>query len=374
MIRILHSVSNMDRAGIETMLMNYYKSIDRKQIQFDFLCNKKKIGAYDKEIKKLGGNVYYSPGFNPIKIFKYIRFLKQIKLQNPDLKIIHAHNAALSAYTLFCAKKAGFNIRIAHSHSTQIPSKKKIKIFDLKWLYKNLLKRFVVHESTCNIACGEEAGKFLFKNKKYEVINNAIFTNNFKYNELNRKKIRTKYGVLDDEILIGHVGRFNNVKNHDFIIELFDQLLKSNEKKYKLILIGDGELKNQIINKVNKFKLSEKVMFVENCSNVNEYYSAMDIFVLPSKFEGIPVVGIEAQNSTLKCIFSDKISNEVKISDFVTFHSIDRENSIEEWIEEINNYTNIERKNAKNGIFREYDVDSNSKKLVKIYLKLLSNK
>ena len=106
MIRILHSVSNMNRAGIETMLMNYYRTIDKEKIQFDFLCNKKEIGAYDEEIKKLGGNVYYSPGFNPIKIFKYIKYLKKIKKEeNPDIKIIHAHNAALSAYTLFCAKK-----------------------------------------------------------------------------------------------------------------------------------------------------------------------------------------------------------------------------------------------------------------------------
>ena len=367
MIRVLHSVSNMDRAGIETMLMNYYRSIDREKIQFDFLCNKKKIGAYDEEIKKLGGNVYYSPGFNPIKIFEYIKLLKKIKEDNPDIKIIHAHNAALSAYTLYCAKKAGFDIRIVHSHSTKIPSTKKIKIFDLKWIYKKILKKFVTRNSTYNIACGTDAGIFLFKNKKFEIINNSIIVHNFKFNDSIRCKIRNKYAISNNEIVIGHIGRFNIVKNHTFIIDLFNELYKYDKKNYKLMLIGDGELKKSIINKVEKLNLVDNVFFVDSCPNANEYYNAMDIFVLPSKFEGIPVVGIEAQISGLKCIFSNKISQESKISECVKFLPIDNNNSIDNWKKEIINLKNSDRKKVDYSLFQDYNVEQSVNKLEKIY-------
>ena len=367
MIRILHSVSNMDRAGIETMLMNYYKNIDKSRIQFDFLCNKKVIGAYDEEIKKLGGKVYYSPGFNPVKIRKYIDFLKKIKEDDPNVKIIHAHNAALSAYTLFCAKKAGFDIRIAHSHSTKTPSNKKIKLFDLKWIYKVILKPFVCKFSTLNIACGNDAGKFLFGKNKYIIIPNAINIQKFRFDNNFRHNIRKKYNISDNEIVIGHIGRFNTVKNHIFIINLFNDLNDCYPNKYKLLLIGDGELKKTIIEKVRSLNLQDNVIFVDSCSNANEYYSAMDIFVLPSKFEGIPVVGIEAQISGLKCIFSNKISSEAKISDRVAFLSINKKESIDNWKKEIVKFKNTDRKKINNNIFLEYDVNQSVKKIEDIY-------
>lgn len=371
MIRVLQSVSNMDRAGIETMLMNYYRSVDKNQIQFDFLCNKSKIGAYDEEIKNLGGNIYYSPGFNPLKIRKYISFLKDIRTKN-NIDIIHAHNAALSAYTLFCAKKAGFKIRIAHSHSTKIPSNKRICFFDPKWLYKKILKKFVTFESTYNIACGTEAGRFLFGNKKFDIINNSIFIQNFQFNKLHRSKIRKYYNISDDMILIGHIGRFNIVKNHKFIIDLFKRICENDKSKYKLILIGDGELKEKIVKYAESLAIADNLIVLNSCSNVNEFYSAMDIFVLPSKFEGIPVVGIEAQVSGLKCIFSKNVSREAKISNTVTFLSINKKESLKLWEQEILSFKRRNRINIETENFGEYDVENCANELVNIYKKLLN--
>lgn len=370
MIRVLQSVSNMDRAGIETMLMNYYRNTDRTKIQYDFLCNKNEKGAYDDEIIKLGGKVYYSPGFNPFKIFQYINFLRKIKEENEDMNIIHSHNAALSSYTLLCAKLAGFNIRIAHSHSTKTPSSKKIKLLDIKWIYKTLLKNFVTLFSVKNIACGEEAGNFLFGKKKFEVIRNCIDIKKFEYSVNNRNKIRKKYGISNNEIVIGHVGRYNVVKNHKFIIEMFSKLLEKKDS-FKLILIGDGELKEKIILYARELSVDDKIIFVDSIPNVNEFYSAMDIFILPSKFEGIPVVGIEAQAAGLKCLFSNRISKESKITDSTSFLEI-KSNCVSDWVESINSFI-IEDRAINIDVFKEYDIIQNANKLNSIYMELLKN-
>lgn len=354
-IRILQCVSNMDRAGIETMLMNFYRNIDRNKVQFDFLCNKSKSGDYDEEIKKLGGKIYVSPGLNPFKWFKYQKYMKNLFKKHPEYKIIHCQNEAMGFPALYAAKKAKIPVRIAHSHNTTTR-------FDLKWPIKIIYKYLLRTVATDFVACSHAAGKYLF-GKDVKVINNAIDIGKFTYNESIRKKIR-KNMKLDKKFVIGHVGRFEPQKNHKFLVKMFNEYQKQ-DKNAVLLLIGTGSLENEIKKMVHKLNLEDKVIFTGNISNVNEMYQVMDIFVLPSFHEGLPVVGIEAQISGLKCILSNRITEEVKITDNIEFLPIDDYNN---WIEQIKKYEEYQRKKINSDI---YNINYIKQRLIEYYQKLL---
>ena len=366
MLRVLHSVSNMDRAGIETMLMNYYRHIDRDKIQFDFLCNKTKPGAYDEEIKKMGGHIYHSPGLNPLKFFKYKKFMMDLFRDNPDIKIMHSHNGEFAYQSLYGAWKSGIKTRICHAHNTKMEQNLKKP---LKMLYKTQLKKV----SNQYWGCGRDAVRFYFgnniiKENKYMVLHNAIDVEKFSYDEDVRNKIRNEFH-LNGKFVIGHVGRFMEQKNHEFILDMFRVLLKK-EPDAVLLLLGDGELKDKMIQKVKKLKISASVIFVGNVNNVNEIYQAMDAFILPSLFEGLPVVGIEAQAAGLKCYFSDMITNEVKITDNVKYLSLTN-NSLEEWSNYILADRYYKRENMDKIIADAgYSIKQEARRLEEIYMKL----
>lgn len=372
MIRVLHSVSNMDRAGIETMIMNYYRNIDRNKVQFDFLCNKPQKGAYDDEIKSLGGNIYVSPGFNPLKYFKYKKYVKRIVDTNPDIKIIHAHNGSLAYFALKCAKAIKFPNRVAHAHATMIPHSKKT-YFDIKWMYKNLFKNRIKYQANYFWGCSTEACEFYFgNNKKFTIINNAIDEKKFVFNLDKRKEKRKELKINDDTLVIGHVGRFMIQKNHEFLIDIFEEVHKKN-KNTVLLLIGDGELKEKIKEKIKNKNLENDTIFLENIDNVNEYYQAMDIFVLPSLYEGLPVVGIEAQAAGLKCFFTNTISPEVKITDNVTFFGLN--DSPSKWADEVLKYKDRYKRidMTKQIIEAGYSIKEEAKKLQKLYEEIGAN-
>lgn len=317
MIRVLHSVSNMDRAGIETMLMNYYRHIDREKVQFDFLCNKSKPGAYDAEISELGGRIFHTPGLNPTKYLQYLNYMKQIFTEYPEFKIVEAHNGALGVYALHSAKVNYIPIRIFHAHGASITKDWKMPI---KLFCKSRLKSNINQNFTCGIAAAEYYfGKNIVLNNQYELIPNAIEVEKFLFNNGKRNEIRTRYGI-NDKYVIGHVGRFMTQKNHKFLISAFEQVYKKN-KNAVLVLLGDGELMDEIKTLVNKKNLN--VIFVGNVENVNEWYSAFDVFVLPSIWEGLPVVGVEAQAADLPCLFSDTITKEIGFSKKSQFISTD---------------------------------------------------
>ena len=369
MLRVLHSVSNMDRAGIETMLMNYYRHIDRSKIQFDFLCNKTKPGAYDEEIKNLGGNIYHSPGLNPLKFFRYKKFMLNLFKENPDIKIMHSHNGELAYQSLYGAYKYGIKTRICHAHNTKIePNLKK----PLKLLYKTQLKKVANYYW----GCGTDAVRFYFgeqvvQDKNYMILHNAIEVDRFIYNESVRNKIRSELN-LEGKFVIGHVGRFMEQKNHEFILDLFKELVNK-EPNAILLLIGDGELEDKMKQKAKDLGISNNVRFLENINNVNEMYQAMDVFILPSLFEGLPVVGIEAQASGLKCILSDTITKEVAITDNVKFLNL-KSDSLKKWVDEIINTSNYNRKNMKQDIINAgYSIYDEAKKLQEIYLEMGEN-
>ncbi len=366
MIRILHSVSNMNRAGVETMIMNYYRHIDRKEVQFDFLCSQSADASYDPEIKKLGGKIFHTPGFNPIKIFKYRKYMKKFFKEHPEYKIVHAHNGALVVYPLFAAKKSGVPGRISHMHSAAFT-------IDYKWPIKIICKPFIKYCVTNKWACGNDAGRFYYGEKaivdnEVLIINNAIEIDRFLFNNDIRNRIRNEYN-LQDKFVIGHVGRFDKQKNHKFLIDIFNVVYKRN-KNARLLLLGDGSLMEEIKDKVNKLGLQNAVIFMGNVDNVNEFYQAMDLFVLPSIWEGLPVVGVEAQTADLPCVFSDDVTKETTI--LPTTKYLSRKDSIEKWAKVIlNAKVNNRVDRSKEIKAAGYDIETESKKLVDRYKKMM---
>lgn len=357
-IRVLQCVSNMDRGGIETMLMNYYRNIDRSKVQFDFLVNKNKPGAYDEEIKKMGGKIFLSPGLNPLKSIEYQSFMKKLFIDHPEYRIIHCQNETMGYYALKAAKKSKVPVRIAHSHNTLIRK-------DFKYLIKEYCKQKLNSVANVEVACGKEAGLFLFGDEVM-TIKNAIDTSKFVFNKSIRRKMRKKYNLID-KYVIGNVARFEPQKNHDFLIDIFNVYAKK-DKKAVLVLVGTGSLKKKIETKVKKLGISEKVIFLGDISNVYEVYQMMDIFLLPSFHEGLPVVGVEAQVASLPCIFSSNITKEIDIQDS---KFLDIDNSTNEWCNEIENFKNYERIDMKQvAIQHGYDIVYESKKLEKWYLDL----
>lgn len=366
MVRVLHSVSNMDRAGIETMLMNYYRHMDRSQVQFDFLANKSKKGAYDQEIREMGGHVYVTPGFNPLKGIEYRKFMMKL-FEGSEYKIVHAHNGALGYWPLKYAKQSEIPIRIAHSHNTRIN-------FDMKWLIKSYCKKRLKRVANFYWGCGEEAVKFYFGDRAteagYKIINNAIEVERFLFDREKREELR-KINNLEGKIVIGHVGRFMLQKNHKFLLKIFKAIHDKNNNAI-LMLIGEGELEQEIRKEVAELNLQNSIIFTGSIPNVNEMYQAMDMFILPSLYEGLPVVGIEAQAAGLPCYFSSTVTDETKITDLVKFISL--ENSADEWADII--LKDIQKHQDRKNMYSEitnagYNIQIEAQKLQDMYLNMI---
>lgn len=305
MVRILQCVNSMDRAGLETMLMNYYRNIDRNEIQFDFLTHRPYKSDYDDEILTMGGRVYHAPRLYPQNYLKYFAYMKSFFKEHPEYKIVHSHIDSMSYLPLLAAKKAGVPVRIAHSHNTAIDK-------DFKYILKQYFRMKITSAANVYFACGEEAGKFLFVNKPFELIPNAIAPDNFIYNAEARKCIRAELGV-ENKLVIGHIGRMSYQKNHMFLIDIFKELSVMCPDAV-LMLVGVGEKEQEIRQHVKTLGIDSSVRFLGKRNDAYRIYQAMDMFVLPSLFEGVPVVGIEAQFCDLPCFFSDNIPSEVKFN------------------------------------------------------------
>lgn len=366
MVRVLHVVTYMGRGGLETMLMNYYRNIDRKQVQFDFLVHREERYDYDDEIEALGGIIYRIPFLNPFSM-DYRKKLNQFFKEHSEYKIVHVHLDCMSSIVLKAAKKNNCPVRIAHSHSSnQIKS---IKL-PIKLFYKKLIPLY----ATNYMACSEDAGKWMFKEQNFQVLNNAIDAKKYIFDHDKRKIQRQKYGIKD-EIIIGHVGRFAQVKNHSFLIDILYEMKK--RKPAKLLLVGgksgrpeEEEYYRQIKDKIKRLNLEDSVIFAGLCSNVHEILQAMDIFILPSLFEGLPVTIVEAQAAGLPCIISDKVPIECKKTNLVSQMPLTTDCSI--WVDyALKLIETTSRRNTFEEIkIAEFDIQSNAERLVDYYLGL----
>jgi len=308
MLRVLHSVSNMDRAGIETMLMNYYRKMDRTRIQFDFLANKPKPGDYDGEIRSMGGRVFVSPGLRPDQFPAYVRFFGRLLADNPDIGILHAHNEGMAEYPLAAARAAGLPVRIAHAHSTRINR-------DWKWPWKVFCKAFIPRTATHFFACGRDAGVYYFGRRRWEregvLVPNAVDLGKFAFSPSARRAVRERFGVAG-RFVVGHVGRFTPEKNHLRLLRIFARLSRSKPEAV-LWLAGDGELLSRARDEAGRLGIAGAVRFWGLRDDVADLCQAMDAFVMPSLYEGLPVVGVEAQAAGLPCLFSTGVPSEACI-------------------------------------------------------------
>ena len=281
-IIVAHIMGKWNGGGVESVVMNYYRNIDRNKIQFHFLCDEDSTDIPYEEIEKLGGKVIVIPPYQ--KLFKYQKELYRIFKEN-NYKIVHSHINALSVFPLRIAKKAKIPVRIAHSHSTS--NKKEWKKNILKIILRPLSKLYANNY----FACTEYAGKWLFgkkvvERKELNVINNAIDLKKFEFNENTRKALREELGIKEDTLIIGHVGRFMKQKNHEFLIEVFNEVYKKNQNTL-LILIGQGPLLSEIKQKAINLNIEDKIKFIGQVTNVEKYYNIMDVFLFPSIYEGL---------------------------------------------------------------------------------------
>ena len=303
-VRILHIVTYMGRGGLETMLMNYYRHVDREKIQFDFLVHRDFEADYDAEILSLGGRIYHVSRLIPWSR-SYRDELKAFFRQHPEYRIVHVHQDCLSAVALECAKECGIPVRIAHSHIAN--QDRNVKY----WIKRHYMKQIPAF-ATDLFACSRAAGDWMFGGNDYRLMKNAIEAEHFAYDAQAAADIRNEFS-LKDSVVIGHIGRFSPQKNHDYLIDIFAACVKA-EPDARLLLVGDGELRPQIEKKVKDLHLEQHVIFTGVRSDVARLLQAMDVFLFPSAYEGLPVTMVEAQAAGLPCVISDAVSAETVIT------------------------------------------------------------
>jgi glycosyltransferase involved in cell wall biosynthesis len=326
-IRVLHIEIRGGIGGIETFLLNLYTAIDKKKVKFDFISTVNTV-TLEKQFLDMGAKIYKIP--EPFHIIKYYKTLYKIINEN-NYSIVHIHkNSAANIIPFIICKKIGVKTIISHSHNTA-PTKCKVS----KILHR-INQRYLIKIKTHSFACSQVAAEWLYgknylKNNSVKIIKNGIETSKFKFDDKKREKIRKQLGI-NENFVIGNVGRFTKQKNHKFLIDIFYELLKVKSNSV-LILCGIGDLEYELKEKINKLKINDKVMFLGLRKDINDIMQAMDVFVLPSLYEGLPLVSIEAQCSGLPIIVSDTVSNEIKISDLVTFVSLN--SNVDEWVRNI---------------------------------------
>lgn len=359
MIRVLHVVTYMGRGGLETMLMNYYHHIDRSKVQFDFLVHREFEADYDEEIKSLGGRIYHVSRLVPWSR-RYKAELRRFFRTHPEYKIVHVHQDCLSSVALQCAKDCGIPVRIAHSHNSNQDK-------NIKYLFKRYYMRKIPETATELFACGKAAGDWMFGGKAYQLLPNAIAAEKYIYEEEKAKKIKKELD-LEKNIVIGHIGRFNPQKNHKFLIDIFEKCFEKNQK-VRLMLIGDGEGRKEIENKVKERGLQDNVIFMGVRKDVPELLQAMDVFVFPSLYEGLPVTMIEEQAAGVPAVISDRVSEECIITkDLVKVEGL--EETPEQWAGEILKQVKISKRDRSEEIKKaKYDVETTAKWLEEYYLK-----
>lgn len=313
-IRVLHVIGIMNRGGAETMIMNLYRHIDRSKVQFDFVENSSEPAAFDEEILSLGGRIYRCPHYNGKNHFTYVKWWNDFFKAHPkEYPIVHGHLGSTAAIYLSIAKKYGA-YAIAHSHSSGTDHSLRSYLYQMmSYNTRNVADYF--------FACSEAAGKDRFGRKvisgdHYAVLNNAIDVNRFSYNPSVRNAVRDELGIRQNQLVVGHIGRYTKEKNHEFILKVFSELKKMGSNA-RLLMIGDGPLHTQIMQAAEQSGLSSDVIFTGVRSDVERLVQAMDVFILPSLYEGLGIVVIEAQVAGLPCCVSDVVPPEAVLTDLV---------------------------------------------------------
>ena len=326
MIRVAMIIGKMDSGGKKNLVMEYYRHIDRSKVQFDFICDSDSQAIPEDEIKQLGGKVYIIPPYQ--HIFANMHEMKRIFREN-SYPVVHSWNSTMNLFPMKVAKRSGIPVRISESLSMAHEGDWKTKI---KKLLRPLSKRYATHYMSCGEDCGRwQFGDKLFDSGKVDVFKTVI---NAEFNNFDlklREKTRKQYS-WEDKIVVGHIGRFTPQKNSVHLIEIFAAFAKK-EPKAALCLIGDGELKEKMMSRIKELGIEDSVDYLGRKEDIQQFYNAMDCFLLPSLYEGLPVVGLEAQSCGLPVFFSTEITREAKACDLC--HFIPLSASEEEWADKM---------------------------------------
>ena len=364
-LHILHVFGKLNRGGAESRVMDLYRNVDRTKVQFDFMQHTTQVCDFQPEIEQLGGKVYHVPPFRFWNYFAYCKAWKKFMIEHPEIQIVHGHMTSTASIYLPIAHKNGA-FTIAHSRNAGVDKGVKGKL--TKLLRRNLKKK-----CDCCFACSQLAGEAVFGRKTMEegmvtIIPNAIDASRFVFDPVMRERKRKELGVEPEEFLIGEVGRFDPQKNQKYAVEILAECRKENFPA-KLILVGEGPLMESVRQQVKEMNLEEYVIFTGLQKNVVPFYQAMDFFLLPSFYEGLPGVAVEAQASGLRGILSDAITTETAMTDLMEFRSVEEPAKV--WADRIIACGHYERQNTLNQMQKAgFDVKNLAERLQDFYLRV----
>lgn len=360
-IRILHMIPSFYHGGEQAMIMNIYEKIDRNIIQFDFICDHEEYdGLKDKAIE-LGAKIYFVPSFKLTNIREIKKAWEKFFCEHKEYKILHVHERGYVSIFVKIAKKHGVKV-ICHSHNTSNGN-------TIKGLIKTILQKSIRYNADYFFACSLEAGKWLFgnkivNNKRYHILNNAIDTDKFVFNEKIREEYRKKYNIDNKKVFI-QIGRLTKQKNYLFTLDVFNKYIKTN-KQSKLFIIGDGELKQVILNKINEYGIKEYIEILDHRNDINCLLQMADYYIMPSLWEGLSVATIEAQASGISLLLSDKVDKNCSITNLCKFLPLDTNI----WLDNMSKEP-IKRENKKQDIINSgFDINETVKWLQEYYLNL----
>ncbi len=360
-IRILHMIGSLEIGGSQAMVMNIYRNIEREKIQFDFIVDSSNEQYFADEIKQLGGKIYSMPKFKGTNLLEIKKKWNRFFIEHPEYKILHSHVRSYASIYLPIAKKHGVKT-IIHSHSTSNGC-------GMSALMKAVLQYPLRYQADYFFGCSKKSGEWLFGKKivvsdKFFVIKNAINIELYKPDPEIRKQYRKQLNIEEKAKVFVHIGRLHEAKNHMFLLEVFS-LIKKKYDDAILVLVGDGDLKNKIISKINELELNKSVYMLGARNDVPNILKCSDCFLFPSNWEGLPVTVIEAQAAGLPCLISDRVTREVAISDLVKYLSVD--NGVNIWMNEVERTTMEKRDVSKDIIKAGFDIRMSAKWILDFY-------
>lgn len=327
-IRVLHNIASLHFGGAQAFLMNVYNNIDREKVQFDFVVTPEEKKDLYEQVEQMGGRIFVCPKYTGKNHFAYCRWWNDFFAEHPEYHVIHGHVRSTASIYLKIAQKYGL-VTIAHSHSTSNGR-------GVSAIVKNIMQLPIRHTADYLFACSDKAGKWLYgekatKQPNYRMIPNGVDLRRFAFHEEKRRQMRNQLKITEDTFVVGHIGRITVPKNHQFLVELFAAYHKENPQS-RLLLVGDGELFEAVQQQCTQLGIREAVIMVGSKTNTEDYYQAMDLFVFPSLWEGLPVSVVEAQANGLICLLSDVITCDVDLTDQVKYLSL---NEKSRWLNEI---------------------------------------
>lgn len=369
MIRVLHVVGGMDRGGAESYIMNLARNINRKKFKFIILTFLDAAGekyVYEDELNELGFKIIKIEDTRFTNPWKFINAIGKV-IKTEKIDVLHSHIDFMSGIALEAGKRTGINKLIAHSHSIS-----NVKLTNpIAKIGATFLRKRLNRIATLKLACGKDAGDFLFGNEnEYIIAKNGTDFEKYKYNSTLREQMRRKFKFSDNDLVLLTIGRLEAVKNQRFLLEIIEQ----GAQNFRLLIVGDGSLKEELLQEIADKRIEDKVFLVGAQDDVERYYNMADCFLLPSKFEGVPNVGVEAQVNQLPCIFSEHVPREIKLSEKVKFLTTDEKDAAGKWCNEITKMCNGKERNNRDASqiseeLREYDIEKTVKQIEEIYNK-----